>query len=155
MADTCCVYTVGSLTINNSTGNTLFLDFDEGEVAGLDGAPIRRQIDPQGQSDGGIVHNAFYGPRIITFSGAVLIRTVGIEDRTGWAAAVNAVESASVSALQAILNSPTNLAWTPTGGSGKTISVEYGTEGGEIQFFGNMLDKRFTFSLVAANPTIS
>lgn len=155
MADTCATYTLGSLTINNSSGNTLFLDFDEGQISGLDGAPIRRQIDPQGQSDGGIVHTALYGARIITFSGTILIRTADLTNKEDYVAAVNAVESAAISALESIRNSATTLSWTPTGGSGKSISVKYGVEGGEISFFGNMLDKRFSFSLVAENPTIS
>jgi hypothetical protein len=156
MADTCATYTLGSLTINNSTGDTLFLDYEEGEIIGLDGAPIRSQIDPQGQSEGGIVHTKFLGPRIITFSGKVLVRTVGIENKEDYVAAVNAVESAAVSALESILNSPTALQWTPTGAGGaKSIQVTYGTTGGEIQFSGNMIEHKFTFTVVAADPTIS
>lgn len=155
MADTCCPYSVAGITINATTGDCLHTDFDEGEITGLDGAPIRKQVDPQGQSDGGIVHGAFYGPRVITFAGKVLIRSVTLGNREDYAAAVNAVESATVSALQSFLNATTTLAWTPTGGSAKSITVTYGTEGGEIQFFGNMIDKRFQFSLIAANPTIS
>lgn len=156
MADTCCTYTFGSLTVNASSGDCLFTDFEDGTILGLDGAPIRKQIDPQGQSSGGIVHTAFYGARIIQFQGKVLIRSVaeGAPALT-YAAAVNVVEAAAVSALQAQLNSATNLAWTPTGGSGKTISCTYGVPGGEIQFSGNMVDRRFQFSLVAADPTIS
>lgn len=157
MADTCCTYTFGSLTVNPSSGNGLTTDFEEGNIAGLDGAPVRKQIDPQGQQSGGIVHTAFYGARIITFTGKVFIDPDVVPDvaSTAYVAAVNAVESAAVSALQAQLNSATNLAWTPTGGSGKTISCTYGVPGGEIQFSGNMIDRRFSFSLVAADPTIS
>lgn len=155
MADTCCAYTVAGITINASSGNCLLVDFDEGEISGLDGAPIRSQVDNQGQSDGGIVHQKFFGPRVISFSGKVLIRTVDMSDSLAFAAAVYAVEQATISALQSFLNTSTTLAWTPTGGSARSISVTYGTEGGEIQFFGNMLDKRFSFSLIAASPTIS
>lgn len=155
MADTCCVYTLGSLTINAATGNTLLVDFDEGEITGLDGAPIRGQIDPQGQSDGGIVHGKFFGPRIISFHGKVAIRTVDPGNTDAYVAAVNTVEASAISALESILNTPTTLSWTPTGGSAKSISVTYGTEGGEIQFFGNMLEPSFSFTLVAASPTIT
>lgn len=155
MADTCCVYTFGSLTVNATTGNTLFTDFDGGEISGLDGAPIRSQIDPQGQSEGGIVHQKFLGPRIIAFSGAVLVRTVTDPMSDAWATAVNSVISSAVSALESQLNSASNLAWTPTGGSSHTISCTYGVEGGEFQSSGNMLQKKFQFSLVAADPTIS
>ncbi len=154
MADTCCAYTVAGLTINASSGDCLLTDFDEGQILGLDGAPVRKQIDPQGQSDGGIVHPAFYGPRIIQFQGKVLIRSVTADAAT-YAAAVNTVESATVSALQGILNGGGTLAWTPNGGSAHSITVSYGTPGGEIQFTGNMIDRRFSFTLVAANPAIS
>lgn len=156
MADTCCPYTIAGLTINAATGDCLLTDFEDGQISGLDGAPVRKQIDPQGQSDGGIVHPAFLGARIITFQGKVLIRSVpDTAPPLTYAAAVNVVEAAVVSALSGILNSASSLAWTPTGGSAKSISVTYGTDGGEIQFSGNMVDRRFSFTLVAANPTIS
>lgn len=155
MADTCAVYTFGSLTINATTGDTLFTDFDGGEITGLDGAPIRSQIDPQGQQSGGIVHQKFFAARVITFTGGVLVRSTSEPMSTAYVTAVNNVVAAAVAALEAQLNSATNLAWTPTGGSGKTISCTYGVEGGEFQSSGNMLKKQFSFSLVAANPTIS
>jgi uncharacterized protein len=100
-------------------------------------------------------HPAFFGPRIITFSGKVLIRSQTGSNREDYAAAVNVVEAAAISAFQGILNSDSSLAWTPTGGSGKSISVRYGVDGGELQFSGNMIERSFTFSLYAANPTIS
>lgn len=155
MADTCCQYTLGSITINAPTGDCLHTDFEEGEITGLDGAPIRRQIDPQGQSDGGLQHPAFFGPRIITFSGKVLIRSQEGSNKEDYAAAVNAVEVAVNAALAGMLNSDTTLSWTLTGGAAHSISVRYGVEGGEFQPTGNMVDRSFTFSLYAANPTIS
>lgn len=155
MADTCVPYAVAGITINAATGDCLHTDFDEGEILGLDGAPIRRQIDPQGQTDGGLQHTARFGPRIITFRGKVLIRTQDGSNREDFAAAVYAVEAAAVAALEAFLNADTTLAWTPNGAGAKSISVRYGTEGGEFQTSGNMIDRRFQFSLYAANPTIS
>lgn len=155
MADTCTSYSLAGITINASSGDCLFTDFEDGDIQGLDGAPVRKQIDPQGQSDGGIVHPAFLGPRIITFSGRVLIRTVDLGNKEDYAAAVNVVEAAAVSALEGILNGGGTLSWTPNGGSAKSLSVSYGTEGGEIRFSGNMIDRKFTFTLVAANPTIT
>ncbi len=159
MADLCCQYSFSSVVINNSsaTANSLITDFDGGQIVGLDGAPIRRQIDPQGQSDGGIVFNAFFGARVVTFTGQVLIVTVADPggDPLGMWAAINTLEAATISALEAVRNSATNLTWTPTGGSGKTLSCKYGVSGGEIQFSGNLHDRQFTFQLVAENPTIS
>lgn len=155
MADTCAVYTLSSLTINATTGDTLLTDFDGGDITGLDGAPIRSQIDPQGQQSGGIVHEKFFGPRIITFTGAILIRTVTDPSSAAYIGAVNSVISSALSALEALLNTPGTLSWTETGGGAHSISVTYGVEGGEFQTTGNMLQKKFSFSLVAADPTIN
>lgn len=155
MADTCCPYTLAGITINAAAGDCLHTDFEGGEISGLDGAPIRRQIDPQGRSDGGLQHPAYLGPRIITFSGKVLIRSQTGSNREDYAAAVNVVEAAAVAAFEGILDSDSTLAWTPSGGTPKSISVRYGVEGGELQFSGNMIDRSFTFSLYAANPAIS
>lgn len=158
MADYCCTYTFSSVTINNTgdTTDTLIIG-DDGDITGLDGAPIRAEIDDQGQSDGGIVHPKFYAARIITFSGEVLIRSVAFEDTTAYLTAINTLEAAVVSALEAQFNSAASLSWTPTGLSGRSISCTYGTNGGEIQFSGAMLpgERKFTFTLVAAEPTIS
>jgi hypothetical protein len=155
MADVCCEYSIAGLTLNNDTGDTLMLGGDGAQ--GLDGAPVRSQVDPKGITSGGIVHTKFYGPRIITFSGEVLIRSTTVEDTTAYVTAINVLEAATVSALQGILNTPSNLTWTPTGGSGHTISVTYGVPGQEIQFTGNMLpgERTFSFSLIAADPTIT
>lgn len=155
MADTCCAYSLAGITINATSGDCLFTDFEEGEIAGLDGAPIRRQIDPQGQSDGGLQHPAFLGPRVITFSGKVLIRSQDGGNKEDYAAAVNVVENAAIAAFEGILNADSTLSWTETGGGAHSISVRYGVEGGELQFSGNMIDRSFTFSLYAANPTIA
>ena len=147
------------MTINNSNDavNSLITDFDGGEITGLDGAPVRRQVDPQGQSDGGIFFTALYGPRIVTFTGAVAIVTVvdPSGDPTAMWTAINSLESSVISALQSQLNSAANLSWTPTGGAAHTLSCYYGVPGGEIQFSGNMLERKFTFQLIAYNPTIS
>lgn len=157
MADTCCQYSFGSLVVNPSSGaDGLYTTFEDGQILGLDGAPVRKQIDPQGQSEGGIVHPAFLGARIISFQGKIAITSVPegapLEDI---AAAVNVVEQAATAALEAQLNSATNLSWTLTGGAAKSISCTYGIPGGEFQPSGNMIDRRFQFTLVAADPTIS
>lgn len=130
---------------------------DDGQIVGLDGRPIRAEIDDQGQSDGGIVHPKFWAARIIVFSGEIHIQTVEFEDTVAYITAINVLEAAVISALEAQLNSASALTWTPTGGSGKTISCTYGTGGGEIQFSGAMLpgERKFTFTLVAADPTIT
>lgn len=130
----------------------------EGEITGLDGAPVRSQVDNLGQTNGGIVFPKFLGPRVITFSGEVHIQSVSwTENNTAWMTAVNTLEAAVVSALEGILNSATSLSWTPTGLAARSISVTYGVPGQEIQFSGAMLpgDRKFSFSVIAANPSIS
>lgn len=153
MADLCCVYNIAGIAINSPTGDSLQLG--ENGVTGLDGAPIRSEIDDQGQSNGGIVHPKLYAARVITFSGFCLIRSVTVEPGTPYFTALNTLEAAVVTALEGILNSSSALTWTPTGLSGRSIAVTYGTQGGEIQFGGEMMEKTFTFTLVAADPTIS
>jgi hypothetical protein len=159
MADLCAQYTIAGIKINDSTAGAdrLLTSFDNGHILGLDGAPIRAEIDDQGQSDGGIVHPKFFAARVITFQGEVHIQTVSPDDMTAYVTAVNTLEAAVISALEGILNSPSALTWTPTGLSGRSINVTYGTQGGEIQFDGPMLpgERTFTFTLVAADPTIS
>lgn len=158
MADYCCEYTYSSITINDETvGADRLMIGDDGEIDGLDGAPIRAEIDDQGQSDGGIVHPKFFAARVITFNGEVHIQSVGPEDTLAYISAINTLESGVISALETQLNTATALSWTPTGGSAKTISCSYGTQGGEIKFSGQMLPglRKFTFTLVAAEPAIS
>lgn len=158
MADYCCAYTYSSVVVNNTTpGADRLMIGDSGEIVGLDGRPIRSEIDDQGQSDGGIVHPKFYAARIIVFSGEIHIQTVEFEDTTAYISAINTLEAAVVAALEAQLNSEANLTWTPTGGSAKSIACTYGINGGEVQFSGAMLpgERRFTFSLVADEPAIS
>ncbi len=148
-------YTFGSLTVNHASADCLHTDFEEGQILGLDGAPVRRQIDPVGQASGGLYFPALYAHRIITFQGKVLIQSAASEDRQAYVAAVNVVEAAARAALEAQLNSAGTLAWTPTGGSAHSISCYYGVPGGEFQTTGNMIDRSFTFQLFAPNPTIS
>lgn len=159
MADYCCQYDIAGIQINDATdgADRLLTDLEGGEISGLDGAPIRAQIDPRGQISGGIVHPKLFGARIITFTGAADIQSVAEASTTAWITALNVLEAAVIVALEGILNTPSSLAWTPTGGAAKSITVTYGTEGGEIRFSGPMLpgERKFTFTLVAESPTIS
>lgn len=159
MADYCCPYTFAGVTINHAgeTTDTLLID-EDGEIVGLDGAPIRAEIDDQGVSHGGIVFEKFFGARIIRFTGLVDIRSADpVNERTAYITAMNVYEAAVIAAFEGALNMASALAWTPTGGSARSISCTYGNQGGEIQFSGPMLpdERRFQFTLVAADPTIS
>lgn len=155
MADLCCAYSFAGITLNNPADGVDHLMLGENGVVGLDGAPIRAEIDDQGQSNGGIVHPKLFAARIITFTGFCNIQSVVVERSTAYATALNALEAGVTSALEAVLNTPSALTWTPTGGSPKSISCTYGNTGGHIQFGGSHMEKTFEFTLVAADPTIS
>jgi hypothetical protein len=155
MADLCCAYSIAGIVLNNPAAGVDRLILGEDGVTGLDGAPIRAEIDDQGQSNGGIVHPKFFAARVITFKGFCHIQSVPVEMNTAYYSALNALEASVISALEGILNSPSTLSWTPSGSAAKSISVTYGNAGGHIQFGGSMLEKTFEFTLVAADPTIS
>jgi hypothetical protein len=156
MADSCCPYSFNGVVLNDSTPDVDRLVLGEDGVTGLDGAPIRAEIDDEGQGDGGIVHlPKFFGARIITFKGFVDIRSVAKGMNDPYFTALNTVEAAVIAALEGALNTPSALTWTPTGLSGKSITCTYGNTGGEITFSGPMLAKEFEFTLVAEDPTIA
>lgn len=154
--DTCCVYTYSSLTFNEALDTPSLWLAEEDGVVGLDGAPIRSQVDPKGQADGGIVHTKHFGPRIVTFNCFVYIPEELVADRqtVEYRTEVVAVESAVVSALEALLNTESELAWTPAGLGEHTLQASYGTDGGHVQFSGSMVDRTCTFTLIASDPTI-
>ena len=148
MADLCCAYTIAGQTLNPSSGDGLYVG--ENGIVGLDGRPIRAEVDEKGRADGGIVHiPKYFGPRAVGFSGIVGIKSVAVSPNSAYFAAVNAVENAWVAALEGILNTPSTLAWTEHGGSPQSLTVTYGIQGGEIQFAGSMMQKTFRFVLIA------
>lgn len=155
MADLCCEYTFAGVVINNDTPGADRLILGADGIAGLDGAPIRSQVDNKGQTEGGIVHQKFLAARVIVFKGFCQVQSVEPAMNSAYYSALNVLEAAVVTALEGALNSASALTWTPTGGSGKTITCSYGVPGQEIQFGGTMLEKTFTFALIAADPTIS
>jgi hypothetical protein len=159
MADLCCTYAFNGILVNREIDGThpaiLLIDFDGGSISGLDGKPIRAQIDPKGQTDGGIVHTKRYGPRIIVFNGKIAVDDGLDPGSTIWREAVNDLQAATISALEAKLNTADTLSWTPQGSTAHSISCTYGNEGGEVQFGSNMLLPTFQFTLVAADPTIT
>ena len=93
MADLCCAYTIAGIVINNPTAGADRLVLGEDGISGLDGAPIRAEIDDQGQSDGGIVHPKFYAARVIVFRGFCHIQSVTVERSTAYYTALNNLEA--------------------------------------------------------------
>ena len=76
MADLCCQYNIAGIKINDTTPGTNRLITGENGVTGLDGAPIRSEIDDEGQQNGSIVHPKFLGGRVIACHDPSLITAV-------------------------------------------------------------------------------
>jgi hypothetical protein len=128
----------GTLTFNPSSGDGYYVS----NITGLDQAPIRAPIDDKPQTDGGIVHDFFKGPRHITIEGLVVASS---------ASARNTSTDSLVTALDSILRADGTWTWTPSGQSLKTLTVRCDVP---VSFPGAFL-KRFIFGLVAANPVIA
>ncbi len=157
MADLCVAYTFGGLTINSQSDTADRLVLPDDGVTGLDGRPIRRQVDPRGVIDGSIVFEAFFAARLITFKGYVEINTVDWAGSmtTAFAAAVMNLEDSVKSTLEGLINTPTNLTWTQSNGNAESVSCVYGMPGGELQFGGPMALPTFQFTLVEATTFVS
>lgn len=144
MADICAVYTVAGLTFNATSGDTYITT----DIQGLDGAPIRAEIDDKPQADGGLVFPLLLGARHVTFEGFIGVRTENFGfDKAGYIAVINAFEAALIAGLESIRLSPGTLAW-----DSNSLSVYYDSP---VLFRGDQFAKRFIFGLVAPDPTIT
>lgn len=145
MAQANATYTLttpgGTITLNG-TGDRYFID----SVEGLDGAPIRAPIDNRPLTDGGLVHDFFLGPRLITFEGTIIIDSQTTE--SGYLSQRNTMEANLLTALNSILRANGTLAWTPQGQSARSLTVRNNVE---LRVAGKWL-KTFIFGLVAADP---
>lgn len=151
MADLACVYTLacpgGTISFNNGDLKTHDDLYWISNIAGLDGAPIRAQVDNAPQAHGGIVHTFWKGPRHVTMEGSILIQSVP------WGGSClperNAMEEALRSALDSTLQASGTLSWTPAGQAARSLTVrndipvEYTPQEG-------YLITGFTFGLVSA-----
>lgn len=160
MADRCATYTYGGVTVNgdSDTDTLVITDDASDQIDGLDGAPVRRQVDNLAGTDGGESQPAHFAPRVITFTGRVHIGTLGGDpnrDRSGYQNKLVTLQKAVVAALEALLNTNSSLAWTDATGASRSIQCMYGMPGGEVKFGGTMDDPTFTFQLLAEDPTIS
>lgn len=168
MPDLCVPYTgfPSSLVLNGHIQATVADTLIPTSIKGLHGRPVRATIIPRGATNGGRKLTSRFGPRRITVNAFVHIVKVpgagadkdgnGMDPHTdmdGYLARVNAVLNAWEAALEGALNTPFTLAWTPTGGSGKTKSVTYGFDGGEFDMTSEgedaMIYPTVTFGLVA------
>lgn len=153
MADLSVTYTLttpgGTIVFNNGDLYTTDDLYWIQTIQGLDGAPIRAPIDNAPQVDGGLVHDFYLGPRHVTMEGVILVQSVSIG---GPCLTVrNTLEEALRAALQSITRADGTLAWTPTGGSGRSLTVrnEVPLEYSPAENYAVMA---FTFGIVAADP---
>lgn len=155
MADLCCAYTFAGITLNDpDLGNdTLLIGSDPG-IVGLDGRTLRRQVFPNSRTDGAFSSDAYWAHREITFNGKVSIRSVPIGQDAAYQAALNAYEASVIAALEAQINTPDDLEWTPEGGTPKSLSCLYGIDGSVVTFTGVVFDRLFAFTLLALDPDI-
>ena len=164
MADCCATYTFGGVTINGAETTDTLITPSYDNIQGLDGAPVRRQIDPVAQGNGDLnLQGEFLAGRVITFSGEIHIGTMG-GSITGDAATmalflskVVTLQKAVVAACEAQLSSSASLAWTDSAGAARSISCFYGLPGQVVQFGGaTPLTPTFSnLTLWAPSPTIT
>lgn len=152
--DLCCEYPFPGFTINDETDGVDSPVLVENGIVGLDGGPIRRQVDPRGVANGGLVHTAWFGPRLVAWRGKILIQSVDWALNAEYLAAVNTLMLTMTSGLEGIMNADYTLNWAPTGLGAHSLVLRYGMPGGEVQFSGTMLDLQWTFQTISADPAI-
>jgi hypothetical protein len=135
----------GTINFNDGSANQYYLS----TVGGLDGPTIRAPIDDRPQTDGGIVHDFFAGPRHITFEGVLLIQSTHIMNSV--VQIRNTMEDNLRTAVVSLLRADGTLAWTPQGKSARSLTVRHDVP---LDFTNieNYLLLQFHFGLVAANP---
>ena len=160
MADPCATYTFGSVTINGAEDTDTLITPSYDNIVGLDGAPVRRQVDPEAQTDGDLdLQASYFAGRVIVFSGIVHIGTLPSQNppMATFLSKVITLQKAVVAACEAQLTSATSLAWTDSAGAARSISCKYGLPGQVIQFGGSTpLTPTFSnLTLWAPDPTIT
>lgn len=156
MADNAAVYTL--------TTPSTDITFNDGDlrdgtdkywiqiIHGLEGAPLRTPIDNSPQSDGGMVHPFFRGPRPVVIEGVFVTESVGFPGGGDACNQLqNEMEDDLLDALEAIVAADGTLAWTPAGLGARSLTVRCNqpleTTPGE-----NYAIRNFVFGLIASNP---
>lgn len=142
------VYTLvtpwGTITFNAATGDQYRLSTDS---TGLDGAPLRTQVDDAPQTDGGLVHNFYKGARHVTLIGQ--LRVISTTVPASVIAARNTLEDNLIAACESIIRADGTLSFTRTGGTIRHLTVRCDML---PTFSGSGPVKSFALGLVAANP---
>lgn len=151
MADLACVYTLstpgGTVSFNDGDLHTTDDLYWIANIDGLDGAPIRAQVDNAPQAHGGIIHTFWKGPRRVTIEGSILVQSV----RWGGSCLVvrNEMEDDLRVALESTHQSSGTLSWTPSGQSARSLTVRNDIPVDFTPQEGYMI-MGFTFGLVSA-----
>lgn len=132
----------GSVRLNQdyANGDRYFVT----AVDGLDGFPVRAPVDEKAQTDGGISHDFFAGPRHVTVTGLLI-------PGDGTASRRNAMEKTlRVRCRSMLLNGDEGrFEWYPAGDAAQSLSVKCDVQ---PTFPGEGMLKQFVFGLVAVNP---
>lgn len=124
-------------------------EFYISDIQGLDGAPIRAPVDNRPQTDGGLVHPFFEGPRRVTIEGSIMIRSTRVQNTMRLIR--NDMEKELRTALRSIKAADGTLSWTvplTTGTDSFSLIVRNEIP---VEFRGIEL-KTFVFGLIAADP---
>lgn len=140
----------GNVTFNDASGTTGW--HDANSCTGLGMAPVRPVVENRPQAPGGIWQPFLAGPRRIVLAGTLLIdETLTVEaDRF---AEIVTWEAALTAALESTLDADTaTYSWVSGGDTYTTAPVRC-----ELAFdpAGNSGVRRYTFGLVAIDPTIT
>lgn len=141
----------GTITFNE-TGIDKFNSYGQdeyyiGDEDGLNGAPLRTPTDNRPQTDGGLVHRRYKGPREIIISGAIVIRSTRAQNAIG--AIRNQMEQDLIDAHSSIEDADGTLVWTPRGMSQKSLTVRAHNPAPD---FDGIEWRTFVLGLIAADP---
>jgi hypothetical protein len=137
----------GTITFNDDSADQFYLT----NIEGLDGAPIRAPIDDAPQTDGGIVHDFYLGPRHIIMEGTLLILSTRVQNSI--LTIRNQMEADLIEAHESLRSQDGDLQWTPLGQSARQLTVR-GDVPVQTRHEDNYLTVAFAFGLVAADPAM-
>jgi hypothetical protein len=156
MADLATTYTLttggGTIIFNNGDLRDGTDKYWLQNIQGLDGPGLRTPIDNRPQTDGGLVHDFFKGPRHIVFEGILITESAGWPSFGDECITVqNEMEEDLIDALESIIRADGTLAWMPLGLAARSLAVRHDVTL-EFTAIENYALKQFTFGLVAADP---
>ena len=158
MADVGVVYTLttpgGTITFNEFT-DPFVGDNDQWyitEIRGLGSPVMRTPVDPVPLGDGALVHDFYFGERLIGIEGTFLVMSTGIQDDI--VQIRNQMEFDLKLALYSIIRTDGTLVYTPQGQGQYTYNVRYHV-GLETVHSNNYHSLDFSFGLISADPVVS